>query len=166
MSEIWELVDGEKRKMGILHERIYSNLIPKGLFHIVVEIWTKMPDGKILLTQRSPEKPMGLLWECTMGSILVGEDSRDGAVRELAEETGIYAKKEDLIFLGDTFYDNWIMDSYLYLPKEMPKLSLQEEEVCDAKFVPVEEVELYSDTLTTKVWEHFCKYKNKIMTYC
>ena len=165
MSEIWELVDGQKRKTGILHERIYSDLIPKGLFHIVVEIWTKTPDGKILLTQRSPQKPMGLLWECTMGSILVGEDSRDGAARELAEETGIYAKKEDLIFLGDTFYDNWIMDSYLYLPKEMPKLSLQEEEVCDAKFVPVEEVELYSDTLTTKVWEHFCKYKDQIVAY-
>ena len=106
---------------------------------------------------------MGLRWECTMGSILVGEESRDGAVRELAEETGISAKKEDLIFLGDEFYDNWIVDSYLYLPKEMPKLSLQEEEVCDAKFVPVEEVELYSDTLTTKVWENFCKYKDKIM---
>ena len=165
MSEIWELVDGQKRKTGILHERIHSNLIPKGLFHIVVEIWTKTPDGRILLTQRSPQKPMGLRWECTMGSILFGEDSRDGAVRELAEETGISAKTEDLIFLGDTFYDHWIMDSYLYLPKEMPKLSLQEEEVCDAKFVPIEEVELYSDTLTTKVWEHFCKYKDQIVAY-
>ena len=163
MSEIWELVDGQKRKTGILHERIHSNLIPKGLFHIVVEIWTKTPDGRILLTQRSPQKPMGLRWECTMGSILFGEDSRDGAVRELAEETGISAKKEDLIFLGDEFYDNWIVDSYLYLPKEMPKLSLQEEEVCDARFVPEEKVELYSDTLTTKVWEHFCKYKDKIV---
>ena len=98
MSEIWELVDGQKCKTGILHERIYSDLIPKGLFHIVVEIWTKTPDGRILLTQRSPEKPMPLLWECTMGSVLVGEESRDGAVRELAEETGIIAKQEDLIF--------------------------------------------------------------------
>ena len=165
MSEIWELVDERKRKTGILHERSRSEQIPRGLFHIVVEIWTKTSDGKILLTQRSPEKPMGLLWECTMGSILVGEDSRDGAVRELAEETGISAKKEDLIFLGDNFYDNWIADSYLYMPKEMPKLSLQAEEVCDAKFVPVGEVELCKDTLTPKVWEHFCKYKDKIIAY-
>ena len=165
MSEIWELVDGNKRKTGILHERIDCERIPKGLFHIVVEIWTKTPDGEILLTQRSPEKPMGLRWECTMGSVLVGEESRDGAVRELAEETGISAKKEDLIFLGDSFYDNWIVDSYLYLPKEMPKLSLQAEEVCDAKFVPAEEMERHSGVLTTKVWEHFCKYRDKIMAY-
>ena len=165
MSEIWELVDGNKRKTGILHERIDCERIPKGLFHIVVEIWTKTPDGEILLTQRSPEKPMGLRWECTMGSVLVGEESRDGAVRELAEETGISAKKEDLIFLGDSFYDNWIVDSYLYLPKEMPKLSLQAEEVCDAKFVPAEEMERHSGVLTTKVWEHVCKYRDKIMAY-
>ena len=163
MSEIWELVDGNKCKTGILHERIHSNLIPKGLFHIGVEIWTKTPDGKILLTQRSPEKPMGLRWECTMGSVLVGEESLDGAVRELAEETGISAKKEDLIFLGDTFYDNWIVDSYLYMPKETPALCLQQEEVCDAKFVPMEEMDRHSSVLTTKVWEHFCKYKDKIM---
>lgn len=165
MTEIWELVDQNKRKTGILHERIYSDRIPEGLFHIVVEIWTKTPDGKILLTQRSPEKPMALLWECTMGSVLAGEESRDGAVRELAEETGISAEKEDLIFLGDSFYDNWIVDSYLYMPKEMPRLSLQAEEVCDAKFVPMEEMDRHSGVLTTKVWEHFCKYRDKIMAY-
>lgn len=158
-------MDQNKRKTGILHERIYSDRIPEGLFHIVVEIWTKTPDGKILLTQRSPEKPMGLLWECTMGSVLAGEESRDGAVRELAEETGISAEKEDLIFLGDSFYDNWIVDSYLYMPKEMPRLSLQAEEVCDAKFVPMEEMDRHSGVLTTKVWEHFCKYRDKIMAY-
>jgi 8-oxo-dGTP pyrophosphatase MutT (NUDIX family) len=162
MSEIWELVDADKRKTGILHERIYSERIPKGLYHIVVEIWTRTPDGEILLTQRSPEKPMGLLWECTMGPVLVGEESRDGAVRELAEETGISAKKEDLIFLGDTYYDNWIVDSYLYMPREKPSLCLQPEEVCAARFVPLAEVESYEGLLTSKVWEHFCKYKDKI----
>ena len=165
MSEIWELVDERKRKTGILHERSRSEQIPRGLFHIVVEIWTKTPDGRILLTQRSPEKPMPLLWECTMGSVLVGEESLDGAVRELAEETGISAKKENLIFLGDTFYDNWIVDSYLYMPKETPALCLQQEEVCDARFVPIEEMDRYHEVIATKVWEHFCKYKDKITVY-
>ena len=165
MSEIWELVDEQKQKTGILHERRYSEQIPRGLFHIVVEIWTKTQDGKILLTRRSPEKPMPLLWECTMGSVLAGEESREGAVRELAEETGISAKTEDLIFLGDTFYHNWIVDSYLYMPTETPALCLQKEEVCDARFVPIKEVDRYQSVLTTKVWEHFCKYKDKIMSY-
>ena len=97
MSEIWELVDEQKQKTGILHERRYSEQIPRGLFHIVVEIWTKTADGKILLTRRSPEKPMPLLWECTMGSVLAGEESREGAVRELAEETGVRVEKFSLL---------------------------------------------------------------------
>ena len=58
MAEIWELVDEQKNRTGILHERAYSEWIPKGLYHIVVEIWTKTKDGKILLTQRHPAKPM------------------------------------------------------------------------------------------------------------
>ncbi|MBR7161339.1 MAG: NUDIX domain-containing protein [Clostridia bacterium] len=124
MAEIWELVDEQKRKTGILHERAYSEQIPKGFYHIVVEIWTKTRDGELLLTQRHPQKPMGLLWECTMGSVVVGEESREGAARELAEETGIYAREEDLIYLGDTFHSNWIVDSYLYLPEEKPALRL------------------------------------------
>ena len=117
MSEIWELVDEHKRKTGILHEREFSELIPKGFYHIVVAIWTRTPDGKILLTQRSPDKQMPLLWECTMGSVLVGEESPAAAVRELEEETGIHAKEEGMLYLGDTYYSNWIVESYLYLPK-------------------------------------------------
>ena len=165
MSEIWELVNEKKQKTGILHERRYSEQIPRGLFHIVVEIWTKTPDGKILLTRRSPEKPMPLLWECTMGSVLAGEESREGAVRELAEETGISAKTEDLIFLGDTFYHNWIVDSYLYMPTETPALCLQQEEVCDARFVSLNEMDLYGDEIVDGVWKRFCKYRNQITAY-
>ena len=165
MSEIWELVDGRKHKTGILHERIDSERIPKGLYHIVVEIWTKTSEGEILLTQRSPEKPMGLLWECTMGSVVAGEESIDGAVRELAEETGILARKEDLIFLGDTYHTNWIVDSYLYIPKKKPVLHLQPEEVCDAKFIPIENIDRYSNEIVDGVWHRFCKFRNQITVY-
>ena len=165
MAEIWELVDEQKKKTGILHERTYSELIPKGLYHIVVEIWTKTKDGKILLTQRHPSKPMGLLWECTMGSVVVGEESIEGAVRELAEETGICARKEDLIYLGDTFHSNWIVDSYLYLPDEKPQLRLQEEEVSDAKFVPMAEMDMHRAEIVDGVWMRFCKFREKIKSY-
>ncbi len=165
MEEIWELVDGEKRKTGILHERAYSERIPKGLYHIVVEIWTKTKDGKILLTQRHPQKPMGLLWECTMGSVVVGEESAEGAVRELAEETGICAREEDLIYLGDTFHTNWIVDSYLYLPEEQPKLRLQEEEVADAMFVPISDMDAHQAEIVDGVWLRFCKFREKIESY-
>ena len=162
MSEIWELVDGKKNKTGILHQREFAEQIPKGLYHIVVAIWTKTPDGNILLTQRSPEKQMPLLWECTMGSVLAGEESSAAAVRELAEETGIHAKKSELRYLGDLYYSNWIVESYLYLPKEIPLLSLQEEEVADAKFVPISEMESMKPGMVTGVWMQFCKYREAL----
>ena len=165
MVEIWELVDIRKHKTGIFHERADSERIPEGLFHIVVEIWTKTKNGEILLTQRHPDKPMGLLWECTMGSVVAGEESLDGAVRELMEETGICARKEDLIFLGDTFHSNWIVDSYLYMPEEKPVLCLQETEVCDAVFVPIGEMDGRKDLIVDGVWMRFCKFRDKIAAY-
>lgn len=162
MTEIWELVDENKKKTGILHKRENAEQIPKGLYHIVVAIWTKTPDGKLLLTRRSPNKQMPLLWECTMGSVLAGEESLSAAVRELAEETGICAKESDLFHLGDTYYYNWIVESYLYLPKEKPTLSLQKEEVVDAKFVSIEEMASLQEQMVSGVWKQFCKYREAI----
>ncbi len=165
MAEIWELVDEQKKKTGILHEREYSELIPNGLYHIVVEIWTNTKEGEILLTQRHPSKPMGLLWECTMGSVVVGEESAEGAVRELAEETGIRARKEDLIYLGDTFHSNWIVDSYLYVPAEKPMLCLQKEEVVNAEFVKMADMDEHQSEIVDGVWMRFCKFRKKIESY-
>ena len=162
MSEVWELVDGQKRKTGILHERIHSDLIPKGLFHIVVEIWTKLPDGTLLLTRRSPQKPMGLLWECTMGSVLVGEESRDGAVRELAEETGIRAEKADLKLVNTVVYSNYIMDVYLYeCDIDITEVVLQEDEVCGAKLATEAEIltMIENDEFVERVWKRFAEVK-------
>lgn len=164
MSEIWELVDEQKHKTGILHEREYAEQIPKGLYHIVVSIWTRMPDGRLLLTQRNPNKPMGMLWECTMGSVLAGEESASAAARELLEETGIHAEAEALIYLGDTYNSNWIVDTYLYVPREMPSLFLQAEEVVDAKLVSFEEMEGLKEAVVSGVWKQFCKYKEELKT--
>ena len=162
MSEIWELVNEKKEKTGILHEREFSELIPKGLYHIVVAIWTVTEDGYVLITQRSPEKQLGLLWECTMGSVLAGEESLAAAVRELHEETGISAPQNALIYLGDTYRTNWIVDSYLYIPKERPVLSLQKEEVIDARFVPLSEMDACQNEIMDGVWRIFCQYRKKI----
>ena len=72
-----------------------------GEYHIVVEVWTVNNDGEILLTLRHPDKkeyPNFL--ENTGGSTVAGETSREGAVRELFEETGIVAAENELFYLG------------------------------------------------------------------
>ena len=58
------------------------------------------PDGtEILLLRRSPGRILPGLWQCVSGSLEEGERVTAGALRELAEETGV---GPDAI---DAFYD-------------------------------------------------------------
>lgn len=97
--EVWDLVDENKRPINKLHTR--GEAQQPGEYHVVVEILTVNADGRILLTQRDAEKTYPLLWETTGGSVTAGESSLQGAVRELAEETGLVAEEKELKFLGE-----------------------------------------------------------------
>ena len=51
--------------------------IPRGEYHIVVQVMTINRKGEILLTQRVPEKTSGGKWECSGSQIPSGKDSQD-----------------------------------------------------------------------------------------
>jgi 8-oxo-dGTP pyrophosphatase MutT (NUDIX family) len=86
MNEVWELVDINENKTGVMIERGTNTPIPQGMYHTAVDVWTKSKDGKILLTQRHPNKAWGLKWECSGGAMVAGESPIDSARRELEEE--------------------------------------------------------------------------------
>lgn len=163
MSEIWDLIDINKNKTGITHERNSCEPIPKDMYHLAVEIWTMNKSGEILLTQRHPEKNYGLMWEATGGSVLSGESSIEGAVRELYEETGITVEENELVYLGHIVGNTYIMDEYMHIIEgDDIELNLQPEEVVDAMWVTKEELEKKKDLIVGSVWERYCKYKDKI----
>ena len=140
MPEVWDLRDAFQRPTGKTIFR--GEPIPPGYWHIVVTVWTVTADGRLLLTQRHPDKHMGLLWEGTAGSVLSGETSREGALRELREETGLRAEPEQLCLLSSVRNERFFADTYLYLcPEAEPALTLQPEEVADARFVSPSEIE-------------------------
>lgn len=165
MGEVWELVDIDENKTGIMIERGTNTIIPQGMYHTAVDIWTKSKDGKILLTQRHPNKEWGLKWECSGGSIIKGERSIDGARRELQEETGIKISEEKMIFLGKTMMEEYqcIMYTYLVRLTDDVKLNLQSEEVVDAKWVGISELENMKEDIVKSVWDRYLQFKDKIV---
>lgn len=86
--ELWDLYTRDRVKTGETHVR--GEPIPKERFHLVVHVWLKRRDGRYLISQRAADRPQyPLMWETTGGSVLQGEDSLTGAVREVREELGI-----------------------------------------------------------------------------
>ena len=165
MGEVWELVDIDENKTGIMIERGTNTIIPQGMYHTAVDIWTKSKDGKILLTQRHPNKEWGLKWECSGGAILKGERSIDGARRELQEEIGITISKEKLTYLGKTIMSEYqcIMYTYLVVLTDEVELKLQPEEVVNAKWVSALELENMKEEVVKSVWDRYLQFKDKII---
>ena len=92
--EIWDLYNEKRELTGRDHVR--GQDIPQGYFHLVVHVWIKNSRGEYLISQRSADRPMHpLKWECVGGSVLKGEDSLTGALRETQEEVGLTLSPQD-----------------------------------------------------------------------
>lgn len=86
--ELWDLYTENRLLTGKTHIR--GKEIPEGYYHLVVHVWIKNSNGQYLISQRSASRPASpLMWECVGGSVLAGENSLEGAVREVKEEVGL-----------------------------------------------------------------------------
>lgn len=95
-EEMWDAYDRDEKPLGYQVPRSMAKSLPEGVYHIVVMVYTRREDGRILVTQRARNKTYPLKWEVTGGSILAGETPVQGAIRELFEETGIEAEESAL----------------------------------------------------------------------
>jgi 8-oxo-dGTP pyrophosphatase MutT (NUDIX family) len=64
---------------------------------------------EILLIRRAPDRMYPGLWQCVTGKLEVGERILDGALREVAEETGL--TRTDLEEVFETDIVNWFHES-------------------------------------------------------
>jgi len=159
--EIFDAFD--KNGIALGYDLIRGDSIPKGVYHKIVQIYTMDEKNRILITQRHPLKHFGYYWEITAGSVIKGEDELSAAVRELEEETGIKALKENLSlvqsFLGKTSI--W----YTYIHKVDMKnhvIQLCENETVDYRFISLDE---FNHMVKTKQFpspslEYFKLYKD------
>ena len=143
--ELWDLYDKDRNPLNKLHKR--GKPIPHGEYHIAVSILTLNSKGEILLTLRSADKqPYPGMWEITAGSVVAGEESRHAAARELFEETGIEAKEDELVYIGENRGTGAIVDMYMIKRDiEIDGLHLQKGETDEAKWVTPEEFEAIAD---------------------
>ncbi|MGG0667348.1 NUDIX domain-containing protein [Lederbergia citrisecunda] len=138
--EFWDIYDKNRIKTGRMHER--GTPIPDGDYHLVVSIWIINSRQEILLAKRHPEKLYPNMWECPGGSALAGENSLEAALREVKEEIGIdlsscngeLMKSERRMH---NFRDVWLFTHDFSIEDTV----LQPEEVIDAKWVTILELE-------------------------
>lgn len=151
IMEKWDLYD---RNRNIIGSHIRGEELPDNGFHLVVHIWIKNSKGQYLIAQRSETRKQNpLMWECQGGSVLQGESSLQGALREVKEEVGIelqpnrgkivFSKIRDYV---DDIKFNDIMDVWLFeYDGEVSLTNATTEEVAQVKWLYPEEImELYN----------------------
>lgn len=138
--ERWDLYDDDRRPLGITGWR--GDALPPGANHLIVEVWTVNSRGEVLLTLRDPQKPVyPNRWENTGGAVLAGENSLEGALRELREETGIRAFEGEMIFLGSYRIPHVFADVYLlHRDVEIGELIMQPGETVAAQWAAMSEL--------------------------
>ncbi len=162
--ELWDLYDENRTLLGKTHVRGVP--LQEGEYHLVTDIWLVRQDGKVLITKRHPKKIWGNMWECTGGSALAGEESRHSAARELEEEVGVAVDPAELKLLNTIRIKDRFVDTYAVVRDlEVKDLTLQAEEVIDAKFVDFTEL--------TQIWqdnnlvprERFLQYRDVLWNF-
>ena len=139
--EIWDVYDADRRLTG--RTMLRGEAYPEDGYHLVVHMCVFNSRGAMLLQRRHPEKDdWSGLWDVTMGgSAVAGEDSRTAAEREVWEEMGI---RVDLTGKRPALTVNrpHIFNDIYFVDRDMDisELTLQPEEVCDAKWAGEDEV--------------------------
>lgn len=114
-------------------------------WRVVCEALTIDTDGYILLTKRSATKaPFPSMWEFTGGACMSGENSIEGTLRELHEETGIVTEAKNLKLIREL--KETTAAFYLYLnrmekSKDEIKIKLEPGETDEYKWVTRAEFE-------------------------
>ena len=81
------------------------------------------------------------MWEFTGGGTFAGESTKQSAVRELQEETGIQAEESELCLFATYQHKNYFQDLFLLCKDiEISEAVLQPEETVDAKWASDETI--------------------------
>ena len=143
--EYFDILDENGNKTGIT--KLRNEVHRDGDWHKAVHIWIINNKKEILLQRRCATKdsnPNMLDISCA-GHLTAGDNSLDGAIRELKEELNLDVNKEDLEFIktikrsskySEIFINNEFDDVYiLRTNKTIEDMKYQEDEISEIFYV-------------------------------
>lgn len=138
--EILDIYDRDRHRTGKTYFR--KDKIPEGGLRLIVHILIFNDKGELLIQQRADHKKMGGLWDITCGGACqAGENSQDGAKRELKEELGLDIDFSNIRPILTANFDQGFDDFYILRENiDTNDLVLQEEEVKAARWASHDEV--------------------------
>lgn len=150
--ELWDIYDIDRVRTGRVAQRgkpASEGGLGEGEYHLVVHICVFNGRGQLLLQQRQKDKEgYPNLWDVSAaGSALAGENSAAAASRELREELGlVHDFTKERPFWTTHFergFDDWY---FIRMEADISDLRLQPEEVQDARWADLAEIERMLDS--------------------
>jgi len=148
MDEVIDIFDENGNLIG---KKLKSEAHKNGDWHRGVHIWL-LVGKKILLQKRSYKKDIlpGRFDVSCGGHVKSGENYEDTAIRELDEELGIKAKREDLIHIGSRkqithvkgrrLISKEFLEIFLLKLKSVKNLKINKDEIEEIKLFDIEEL--------------------------
>lgn len=162
--EYWDLYDKDRNPLGRTHLR--GEEFNESEYYVCCEIWVVNSEGKLLTTKRHPDKKAGNMWEFVGGGTLAGETTKQSAVRELFEETGIRVAEDELTLLATYTRKNYFQDIYT-VKSDVPResLVLQPDEAIDAKWSSFGDIEqmIAAEEFVYTVGKRFETYRERLV---
>lgn len=140
LMEKWDVYDKDGNLVG--YTKTKNDGWNSEEYHLGASLWIINYEGNLLIQKRAASKRrLPNVWCNIGGSVVSGESSRQGCVREVEEEIGIKVNGSDLVLLQRVVFNNTINDDYaLIYDLQIENVIIQPEEVSDVKWASINEI--------------------------
>ena len=168
-----ELVDVYNDKHEKLNYTKGRKELEIGEYRLSCFVWIINDKDEILIQQRlATAKTCPNMWETTSGGAISGDTPITGVMRELEEELGIKAKKNDLKYIGTYARVNDYVEVFMLKSNiSVDELKIQEDEVQAVKWMKISDFEKLikenkaSDTSFSIFKQYYDNYYNRYLVF-